>query len=125
MPTVGAQQGFAARGKESTYGNFVCFLKLRAPADETVKSWLDRITISCTIQNEILPLMSHEVLRNICHKINGRNTLMNRSEEATTEGDDIIKRQKKTFGVIIMGHTTVLIMNRKVCVSDMWMIFHC
>lgn len=60
-----------------------------------LKSWPDRKTTytSGTIQNEILQLMS---LRNTCHRINWSDKLMNKN-------DDIMKSQKRTFGVIIDG----------------------
>ena len=66
-----AQQGLAVRGKEATDGNFVKLLELRSDDDDVLKRWLTRTTsyTSVTVQNEILRIMAHMVLRDICNDI--------------------------------------------------------
>ena len=66
-----ARQGLAVRGKEATDGNFVKLLELRSDDDDVLKRWLTRTTsyTSVTVQNEILRIMAHMVLRDICNDI--------------------------------------------------------
>ncbi|XP_077868257.1 zinc finger MYM-type protein 1-like [Saccoglossus kowalevskii] len=83
-----AQQRLAIRGKDATGGNFRALLNLRAEDDDNLKSWLKQ-KISHTSpeqQNEMLQLMSHKVLRELCTEIN--------KSSATN---------KSTFGIIIDG----------------------
>jgi len=71
-----ARQGFAIRGKDASEGNFKMLLQLRAEDDVNLKTWLSRKTTftSGEIQNEILQLMSHAILRNICSNVNEMST---------------------------------------------------
>jgi hypothetical protein len=67
-----ARQGLAFRGYESTEGNLYKLLMLRSEDVPELQSWLTKVTnfTSPESQNEILTLMNHEILRNICSSIN-------------------------------------------------------
>ena len=71
-----AQQGLAIRGKDALDGNFQKLLQLRADDDDNLKRWLTRKTTFTggDIQNEILQLMGHAVLRDICSDVNKMST---------------------------------------------------
>ncbi|XP_041374100.1 zinc finger MYM-type protein 1-like [Gigantopelta aegis] len=66
-----AQQGLAIRGKESSDGNFMKLLELRSNDDVVLQRWLTRTTsyTSVAVQNELLKIMAHMVLRNICKNV--------------------------------------------------------
>lgn len=67
-----ARQGLAIRGHESTEGNFTQLLNLRAQDCDELTRWLKRAKpyTSPDIQNELLQLMAHAVLRNISTEVN-------------------------------------------------------
>ena len=68
-----ARQGMAIRGHDNNEGNFVQLLNLRSKDIEALNSWLSDShckKFTCwEIQNEILELLAHSVLRNICEDI--------------------------------------------------------
>jgi hypothetical protein len=68
-----ARQGMAIRGHDNNEGNFVQLLNLRSKDIEALNSWLSdshcRKFTCWEIQNEILELLAHGVLRNICEDI--------------------------------------------------------
>lgn len=68
-----ARQGLALRGHDNADGNFMQLLQVRRKDIEVLNSWLsdshcNKFT-SWEIQNEILRLLAHGVLRNICEEI--------------------------------------------------------
>lgn len=68
-----ARQGIAIRGHEHNDGNFMQLLYLRCNDNASLKSWLSESKCkqftSWLIQNEILELLAHEVLRDLCAEI--------------------------------------------------------
>lgn len=62
-----ARQGLAIRGADADSGNFKTLLKLRSGDIPALKTWMQRKTdlTSPDVQNEILQMFSHEILRNI------------------------------------------------------------
>jgi len=66
-----AKQGLALRGDDSSSGNFMSLLRLRAADVTEISSWLRRTKTytSGQIQNEILETVSYSILRNIAAKI--------------------------------------------------------
>ena len=62
-----ARQGLALRGHESHEGNLRELLELRADDSDIIREWLKRSRnyLHSDIQNELLGLMSHHVLRDI------------------------------------------------------------
>lgn len=67
-----AKQGVAIRGHTDESANFNQLLKLRSEDSTELKNWLGRTTykwISHDITNEILSILSREVIRNIIKKI--------------------------------------------------------
>jgi hypothetical protein len=66
-----ARQGLAIRGADSDSGNFKTLLKLRSGDIPALKTWMQRKTdlTSPDVQNEILQMFSHEILRNIRNSI--------------------------------------------------------
>lgn len=69
-----AHQGLAIRGsgRDETSGNFMQLLHLRCEDDKNLEKWLSRKQsfVSWDIQNEILQIMSHKILRSIIREIN-------------------------------------------------------
>jgi hypothetical protein len=67
-----ARQGLALRGSNSDDGNFMQLLQLRCDDSPALKIWLDKKTnmTSWLIQNEILEMLSHSIVRNIMLKVN-------------------------------------------------------
>ena len=88
-----ARQGLALRGHTEDSGNFVQLLELRAADSPELQRWLKRKEsfTSHDVQNEILELLSHEVIRDITTDVVG-----NRTEE-NSEAD------LKFFAVIVDG----------------------
>ena len=70
-----AQQGIAIRGKDASDGNFKSLLQLRAEDDANLAAWLSRkTTYTCgEIQNELLELMSHAIVRDICNEVTNKS----------------------------------------------------
>jgi hypothetical protein len=66
-----ARQGLAVRGYDGKKGNFIQLLKLRANDVPELQQWLERKVnmTSHHIQNEILDLFGHSVVRKICRRI--------------------------------------------------------
>lgn len=66
-----ARQGLALRGHEESQGNLMQLLQLRSEDSEPLRSWLPRTTkfVSAESQNEILELLSHNVLRAIVKEV--------------------------------------------------------
>ena len=66
-----ACQGLAIRGHTDESSNFYNLLQLRCEDDENLSKWLKQKTsfVSHDIQNEILTLMAHSVLRSILSRI--------------------------------------------------------
>lgn len=66
-----ARQGLAIRGHDSSDGNFMQLLKLRQGDCEELKNWMQRAKsyTGSTIQNEILEILAHTVLRTILNDI--------------------------------------------------------
>jgi len=66
-----ARQGLAVRGREELNGNFMQLLKLRAEDSAELSQWMSRTQTFCShdIQNELLQLMAHAVLREITTRI--------------------------------------------------------
>ena len=103
-----AKQGLAIRGKESTDGNFKALLQLRASDDKNLESWIDKKQsyTSGTIQNEILQLMSHKILRNICDRINGIDSITENDTEDDAQDDpedDAPAQSRRIYAVIMDG----------------------
>ena len=67
-----AEQGLAIRGKKSSGGNFQKLLELRMQDVNDLQVWLSKTTsyTSVMIQNEMLEIVSHQILRDICNDIN-------------------------------------------------------
>lgn len=67
-----SEQGLSLRGKESSGENFRKLLELRAEDVAILKSWLGRKQnfTSGEIQTELLQIMSHTILRQLCEDIN-------------------------------------------------------
>jgi len=65
------RQGLAVRGHGDKDGNFMQLLKLRAADIPELQQWLERKVdmTSHHVQNEILEMFSHSVVRNICGRI--------------------------------------------------------
>ena len=66
-----ARQGLAVRGHDAKSGNFMQLLKLRASDVPGLQEWMER-KVNMThsdIQNEILEMYSHSVVRNIVKQI--------------------------------------------------------
>ena len=67
-----ARQGLALRGHLSDEGNFIQLLKLQGETDAELRAWLlkkQEKYISGDIQNEILCLMAHSILRKIAKSV--------------------------------------------------------
>jgi len=66
-----ARQGLAIRGHSDKDGNFIQLLKLRATDIAHLQEWLERKVdmTSHHVQNEILEMFGHCVVRNICGRI--------------------------------------------------------
>ena len=66
-----AKQGIAVRGKDINSGIFMEFLKMRAEDVPELDRWLKRKTkfLSAEIQNEMLEIMAHMILRDIVKEI--------------------------------------------------------
>ena len=64
-------QGLALRGSENEKGNLVQLLHLRANDLPILKDWLVRPTTwtSWATQNEVVEIMSHEILRSIFSEV--------------------------------------------------------
>ncbi|KMQ84012.1 zinc finger mym-type protein 1-like protein, partial [Lasius niger] len=72
-----ARQGLAIRGHEHYEGNFYNLLKLRTTDFPPLEKWLEKEKEKMThpsVQNELLELMAHEILRKICTNINSQKT---------------------------------------------------
>jgi hypothetical protein len=71
-----AGQGLALRGKEAYDGNLVKLLELRADDSIDLQQWFKKKTAftSPEIQNEILEIFSHSILRRLCKDINVHST---------------------------------------------------
>lgn len=67
-----AEQGLAVRGHDTASGNFRKLLELRSEDIPDLDTWLKRKQHFCSweIQNEMLKLMSHTILRSIINEIN-------------------------------------------------------
>lgn len=79
-----AEQGLAIQGKRSDEGNFMELLNLRCEDVHELRVWLNRkhSYTSAEIQNDLLKIMSHMILKGITKKIN---------------------KESKQFGVIVDG----------------------
>ncbi|ODM86584.1 Zinc finger MYM-type protein 1 [Orchesella cincta] len=66
-----AKQGLALRGNESDSGNFLALMDLRSEDVEGLSAWLQRSKsfTSWAIQNEVLRIASHSLLRQVMKKI--------------------------------------------------------
>ena len=66
-----ARQGQALRGHDDEDGNFIQLLKLRATDVSELQQWFERKIdmTSHDIQNEILEMFAHSILRIICCQI--------------------------------------------------------
>ena len=73
MTTVqfSARQGLALRGKSKDSGNFNQLMKLRSNDVKFLETWLSRKVdmTSWATQNEVLDLLSHSVIRQICDSV--------------------------------------------------------
>jgi hypothetical protein len=71
-----AQQGLSLRGKEADDGNLVKLMELRAEDNTIIQQWMKKTKtfLSPEIQNEILELFSHSIVRYICKSINLHST---------------------------------------------------
>ena len=71
-----AAQGLAIQGKSTVDGNFKMLLQLRGEDDEVFKSRPSRKHnyASAEIQNELLKIMSHTILRNIIQDVSTMST---------------------------------------------------
>lgn len=67
-----AQQGLALRGKEGDDGNLIQLLELRASDNGDIQQWLKKKTTFTNpqLQNEMLEIFSHAILRRLCEDIN-------------------------------------------------------
>lgn len=67
-----ARQGIALRGHESIEGNYMQLLLLRSNEIPELKNWLARTTnyTSSDSQNEMLAMLSHDILRKLITEIN-------------------------------------------------------
>ena len=71
-----AENGLALRGKNNLEGNYNSLLLLRSEDDPLLKNWLERSHrnySSPQIQNEILQLMSNEIINQICKDVNSNS----------------------------------------------------
>ena len=68
-----ARQSIAIQSDKEKESNFIQLLKLRSLDDLSLKTWLEKTTedkyTSHDIQNEVLTIMSHHVLREIVNDI--------------------------------------------------------
>ena len=71
-----ARQGLPLRGHTESSGNFAQLLELRASDSPVLQKWLQRRTsfTSHDVQNEILEILSHEILRDITAEISGKRS---------------------------------------------------
>ena len=68
-----AKQGLALRGHEADGGNFKELLRLRAEDSPQLREWLQRKEnfTHHDIQNELLQIISHDVLREVVREVHG------------------------------------------------------
>ena len=67
------RQGLALRG-DNKEGNFIQILKLLAEDDKSFSEWIDKGSyISPDIQNEILEMLAHTILREVTAQIRKSN----------------------------------------------------
>ena len=81
-----ARQGLAIRGKTDECSNFNQLLLLQATDDHVLNEWLARSKyrwLSHDIQNEILQLLSDNVLRILCNKIRSQDFFAIMVDEST------------------------------------------
>lgn len=81
-----ARQGLALRGHSSTEGNFFQLMKLQGETDSNLRLWLQKKHdkyISGEIQNEILRVMAHDILRKIANSIHENTYYTLMADEVT------------------------------------------
>lgn len=81
-----ARQGLALRGHSSDEGNFIQLLKFQSETDPTLQAWLAKNREKYTsgeIQNEILRLMAHNVLRTISKCVHNNTYYALMADEVT------------------------------------------
>ncbi|PIK41114.1 putative zinc finger MYM-type protein 1-like [Apostichopus japonicus] len=82
-----ATEGAALRGKENDGGKFRKLLDLRSEDDEDLRQFMKRTTnfTSHEIQNEILAIMSRQVLQNILRSVNEESKIFATIVDGTTD----------------------------------------
>jgi hypothetical protein len=94
-----ARQSQSIRGHSDDEGNFMQLLRLRATDSPELKSWLTREHrnkwLSHDVQNEILQILSHAVIRSIVENIDKHRFFAVIADEST----DIAGKQQLTFVV--------------------------
>ena len=80
-----ARQCLPLRGHEERRGNFYQLVKLRANDCVDLKMWMERkrAYLSYEIQNEILRIMSHQILRSILKDVSSSLWYSVMADEAT------------------------------------------
>ena len=80
------RQGLPLRGHDDFESNFIQLLRLQELSDPTVKAWMQRrVDKYCSpeIQNEMLKLMSLELLRGIAHNLHSAEMFSIMADECT------------------------------------------
>ena len=65
-------QGLAFRGHTSSHGNFSQLITLRCEDSSELATWIDKRYKDFTswkIQNEVLELFVHDIIRSLCVKV--------------------------------------------------------
>ena len=92
IPFLG-RQGLPLRGHGTEDFNYIQLLRLRGADDQRVISWLQKKNDNYTsgeVQNELLKIMAHEVLRKVGNNLQGTPFLTVMADETT----DISNREQ-------------------------------
>ena len=80
-----ARQALSFRGHIEERGNFYQLMALRSNESESLKSWIGRrrAYMSHEIQNEILQILGHQILRSVIRDVSSSNWFSIIADEAT------------------------------------------
>lgn len=100
-----ARQGLALRGHLHNEGNFIQLLNMQAETDGELKAWLQKKQkkyLSGDIQNELLRLMAHSVLRDIVESVHNNVYYALMADEVT----DLSNREQFVVCLRWVDHET-------------------
>ena len=118
-----ARQGLAIRGDgDECHANFIQLFKFLGQDDVTINEWLkkkmDKYT-SHDIQNELLKIMSHYVLRGIAEQLQSSSFLTVMIDETT----DVTNQEQVTI-IFRMVDNDLSILRKSLLGCTVWMTLH-